>query len=982
MIPLAVALVCVGMLTAAVYNVKIETDIVAALPDGDGVIADARHILRNHPRQDMIVIDLSVESPAPDELVKTAEFIEQSLMSSGLFKSVGSKDIEGAVAGMIFHVAENLPVLFSKQELEQRVAPLIEKQEVKKRLEAAIMRLSDISGIGQERMIAEDPLGISGFVLEKLKSLAPSKNAEIYKGRLISKDRKHLLITAEPKQSGSDSAFSSRLDALFKSISQQLLGMEITPYGGYRAALDNETFARQDTGRAVWIASIGIILLLVFAFPRPYIGLLSLLPAVFGTIASFFVFAMLHDSISALTLGFGGAVAAITVDHGIAYLLFLDRPTETSGKKAAEEVRAVGLIAALTTIGAFFLLSMSGFPIMAQVGEFAAMAVGFSFLFVHSVFPALFPKMPSAKRKNLPLQTLADSVALKNKKWKALAALVLFVVMACFAQLKFSADLASMNTTSENTKKAEVQIKETWGDVFSKVHIMFEADTVEGLQALFDSGSKVLEKKAAKGEIESFFIPSLIFPGRAQAQQNLQAWKIFWEKGRADQLERNISQVAEGIGFSGEAFAPFMEKIKPEKAVNTQDDSQEVKTDSAYTHIDKKYFPVLGISKSGGKYIQITSVTPQKNLDRGKFYKNVVSIGSVRVFDGRLFGKNLGQHLSDVFVRMIKVIGICVVLLLFIFFLDPILVAAATVPIIFALVCTIGALNLLGRTLDIPALMLAIIVFGMGIDYSLFFVRSYQCYLDEMHSSVSVIRTAMLLAGASTLAGFGSMCFADHNLLKSAGISSSLGIIFSLAGAYFILPFVMLKILEPPDLPPCGKLNFTFRHIMRVLKRCRRLPAMFRIQVWLRFSEAKQVADQIESYMGESLEVGYYDAESNKLRPPKAILVTGTGLCAPWLADAFPTAAIHVMGMMGEEIKYGRFLTRSLGVNTRSNMSNEKPGFAKFDFIVSDIPMEVFDIKLRLSDQGRALIKGISKDAAKKVTISNEDWSLIDPQCE
>ena len=100
----------------------------------------------------------------------------------------------------------------------------------------------------------------------------------------------------------------------------------LTSVGAYRAALDNETIAKRDTRLAIILTTLGIALLLIFAFPRPLIGLLALLPSTVGAIAALFVCSFFFKSMSMLAVGFGGAIMAFTVDLGITYLLFLDQP--------------------------------------------------------------------------------------------------------------------------------------------------------------------------------------------------------------------------------------------------------------------------------------------------------------------------------------------------------------------------------------------------------------------------------------------------------------------------------------------------------------------------------------------------------------------------------------------------------------------------------------------------------------------------------
>ena len=140
-------------------------------------------------------------------------------------------------------------------------------------------------------------------------------------------------------------------------------------------------------------------------------------------------------------------------------------------------------------------------------------------------------------------------------------------------------------------------------------------------------------------------------------------------------------------------------------------------------------------------------------------------------------------------------------LVIFLFFLDWRLSLAALAPIAFALCATLGTLKIIGHPLDIPGIMLWIVIMGMGIDYTLYYICTYQRYFDEKHPAMHTIKLAMFLAAFTTLIGFGVLIFANHALLKSIGIVSFLGIGYSLIGAYFILPVLMEKIFAPSQYP-------------------------------------------------------------------------------------------------------------------------------------------------------------------------------------
>mgnify|MGYP000252706818 FL=1 len=122
-------------------------------------------------------------------------------------------------------------------------------------------------------------------------------------------------------------------------------------------------------------------------------------------------------------------------------------------------------------------------------------------------------------------------------------------------------------------------------------------------------------------------------------------------------------------------------------------------------------------------------------------------------------------------------------------------------PPFFAFVCTLGTLKLLGHPLDIPALMLAIVIFGMGDDYAVYTVYGFQRYRDGDHPSYLLARTTVFMSAASTLIGFGVLCCAEHPLLKSVGLTSLLGVGYSLLGASLLLPPLLRHAFREKPLP-------------------------------------------------------------------------------------------------------------------------------------------------------------------------------------
>ncbi len=887
---ITVLVVMALLFTAAFFRMEIDTDVSKYLPQNDPVISDAGDVFKHHSIQDRLIIDVGLQEKDMVRLLAAGRFVEQKLVQSDMFKQVGVKDFAAVMPDLMNHVLNHLPTLFDEKELRENVAPLLTFEKIDMKMRDHYHRLLNLDGIGRSASISKDPLDLANMVLARLSTLAPSKEIRFHGGQLISSDGKHLLLIATPLGSGTDTALARKLAALFAATSRELVDkfgesknpVVLTPMGAYRAALDNETIAKKDSQRAILMAGIGIALLLVFAFPRPLLGLFAFLPALAGSVGALFVLALLDRSISIMALGFGGAIIAITVDHGIAFLLFLDRPLPTRGKAAAREIWSVGLVAALTTMGAFGALTFCDFPIFQQLGRFTALGVAFSFLFVHLVFPLIFPAMPPASPRSLPLRKGVEK--LTGFAWKgALGAIVLAVFMAFFARPEFLVSLHAMNTVSEETLAAEKTVARVWGKgIFENIFLMTEGQSVADLQAKGDNLLPMLYQDLRSDVLISGFMPTMVFPGKKKAGENLSAWRSFWHGERVARLEEDLKRASASTGFSGEAFAPFLGTLA----------NQGYHIEG--TEIPPEFYDLLSITRKpeADKWVQVSNLKPGKAYDPPAFYERYGALG--KIFDPTFFAQRLGGLLFSTFLNMLWIIGLSVVVLLFLFFLDWRWVLIALIPVLFALICTLGTLNLMGHPLDIPGLMLSIVVIGMGIDYSLFMVRAYQRYGHEDHPSFGLIKMTIFMGSTSTLIGFGVLCFADHALLKSAGLTSLLGIAYSLMGAFVILPPLIGFMLRHPK--KNKKAHSSPRRA--ILTRYRNMEAYPRC-----FVRFKMMLDPMFKELPR-----FFDAT-----PDLKIMMdigTGYGVPACWLLERFPEASIFGIDPDGERV---RVASRALG---------------------------------------------------------------------
>ncbi len=881
----SLALAALGFL-----RLEIDTDVMRSLPTEEKVITDALDIFSNHPIHDQVAVDIMLDRDDPDILVECGEFVEAGLAASGLFAQVGLDEISGLLPELALHVVNNLPMLFSARELEQFVSPRLNASAIDAGINNIYSALSGMESIGQEKFIAGDPLGLKDLVMAKLALLAPSLNSRFYKGHLLSGDSRHLLVTARPRLAGTDTAGAAKIAALLSTVSAEATSrsrdrgyqVTLTPAGAYRAALDNELIIRRDVKPAIWLATAGIALLLLTAFPRPLIGLLSLLPAVGGTAAALFAYSLFSSTISIMVLGFGGAVISITVDHGIAYLLFRGSGPENAGKNAGREVRAVGIMAVLTSMGAFIVLCFSGFPIFVELGRFTALGIFFSFLFVHLVFPRIFRAMPTGPLRVMPLQRVVDAL-FNSGKAGAGAAIIFALVMLFYARPEFNTNLSAMNTVSNATLAADALFTRVWGNI-SSTYLMVSGAGIREIQTKDDLLLEKIREDVEGGLLAPAFVPAMIFPGENLSRDNFAAWREFWDQEKISRVKERLAASAALRGFAPEAFAPFF---------NLLDNG----TPPADLAVPARYYSLLGISKAKDRpgLVQFLSFTPGASYSSSAFVNDYRKYG--KIFDPQYFSGKLGDLLFSTFSRMFVIIAGSVTVLLFSVFLSWRLTLLTLLPVAFAYVATLGTLKLMNHPLDIPGLMLSIVILGMGIDYSIFFVRAHQRYRDVNHPSYGLVRRAVFMAGASTLIGFGVLATADHSLLYSAGLVSLLGIGYSLIGANVLLPPLLNVLFSGKNpgkspTPPAARVRARYR----LVEAYPRLFARFKLKFDPMFAD-------LERLLPKGADI-------------KTIVDIGCGYGVPaaWCLEYFPRARIFGLDPDPERVRVAALALEDRGV--------------------------------------------------------------------
>jgi putative drug exporter of the RND superfamily len=165
-------------------------------------------------------------------------------------------------------------------------------------------------------------------------------------------------------------------------------------------------------------------------------------------------------------------------------------------------------------------------------------------------------------------------------------------------------------------------------------------------------------------------------------------------------------------------------------------------------------------------------------------------------------GGYVGKQLSKPSTHVSEAIGLAaaVVILLFAFGTA----AAMGLPIVtavFGLICTLSAINVLGRVMQVPSTsetLATMIGLGVGIDYALFIVTRHKLQLsDGMAIDESIARAtataggAVVFAGGTVVIALVSLLFAGIPIVTTLGCTAAIAVVVAVMAATTLLPALL-----------------------------------------------------------------------------------------------------------------------------------------------------------------------------------------------
>ena len=535
------------------------------------------------------------------------------------------------------------------------------------------------------------------------------------------------------------------------------------------------------------LAVIGLLFWLTHHRLVPLVWLLFLLVATLaGALA---LGGLLIGTINIVSLGFASILLGLAEDFGI--VIYEESRSHLSLTASALRREAAPGIwwSALTTAGAFLTLNLSSLPGLRQLGSLVAIGVFLgAFVMLYGYPPLLLRFCPSADRdaaaaaKREKLLLFQTTRLLPPPVAWAITALVLTSATVLLWKDGLRTDNSSDPLKPKHSEayaaldKIKANLTRTQEPLWVLVPGHNEAAVAQRLNQL----GRFLHQAVTNQLIAKFTLPSALWPSPENQRANRLSAEALLKR------REDLRRTALNAGFTVDALAVT------ENILNTWQRAIVATNTFWPTNDASRWLFARFAARPGDEFLALGLVQPTASTSATKRFAltwpaHLQSQGII------LSGWNLlGWAVFEVVVRelprLVLLVFLLVVVSLWLAFRNFKDVLLSLGVLAFSAVCLAATMNLLQwdwNLLNVTGLPLLL---GMGVDFSIHLQLALRRHAGDLLVVRRTVGRALLLAGSTTVAAFGSLAFSSNAGMASLGKICALGIVLSLLVAVYLLP--------------------------------------------------------------------------------------------------------------------------------------------------------------------------------------------------
>jgi 1-acyl-sn-glycerol-3-phosphate acyltransferase len=675
-----------------------------------------------------------------------------------------------------------LPLFLDKNDYAT-IQNKLQKDSISNVVEADYKSLISPTGIVSKDFILRDPLGISFIALKKLQQLSVGDDFELENGFVLTKDKKNLLLFISTKlptnETDKNTVFIEKLNEIKNNLNSKFRNkVAMTYFGSTPVAVANATQIKADVKNTSIFAAVSLILILAFFYRNISTPILIFIPSIFGALFALAVLYFVKGSISAISLGISSILLGETTDYSIYVLTHLRNKKDI--KLLYKDISKPLLLCGTTTAISFLCLFFVKSEALKDLGIFAALSVIATSFFSLVLIPLLY------KTKNKILIPKSNSIdklgAYSYQKNKFLVGSVIIVMIISFftySKVTFNNDLSSLNFMTPDLKMAEKKLENIANISSKSIYLVSYGKSYEEVVANNNLLFNTLESDKKRNQILNFSSIGGIVFSEALQQQKIQEWNTFWDAAKKNNLKNTLTSNGNQFGFKANSFSLFYETL--DKKFKTVSIAEYMKV--------KSFFLDEFLANKKGLH-SISTLVKVANDKRDGFVNEIKKQPNLVVIDRQQTNETFLSTLKTNFEDLVNYSFIAIFLILILAFRRLELVIISIIPILISWLFTTGIMGLFGLQFNVINIIVCTLIFGIGVDYSIFMTMALQKEHTYGKVELPTYRTSILLSVATTILGIGVLIFAGHPALKSIAAISIIGIFSALLITFILQPLV------------------------------------------------------------------------------------------------------------------------------------------------------------------------------------------------
>ena len=784
-------------------QIKFEEDITKLIPTNDKTDVTAKVLKQlNFADKTTVIFNLEKNGTGED-LKEMATLFSDSITQSckPYITGIQGKIDEENIQETIDFVYHNLP-LFLENKDYITIQNKLQNDSISAAVQGNYKSIISPSGFITKDFILRDPLGISFIALQKLQQLNIGDDFILDNGFIMTKDKKKLLLFITSNIPSSETAkntvFVEKLKSIQDNLNKQFkTKTSISYFGSALIAVANANQIKSDIILTTTIAMVTLMLILILFYRKIFIPLIIFLPTLFGALFAVAFLYFVKEQISAISLGIGSILLGITIDYSIHILTHYKHNSDV--KTLYKDITMPLIMSSSTTAIAFLCLLFVKSEALNDLGIFAAVIVMASAFFSLLIVPHLYkPKENNSDQKKNIIDKLAHFSFHNNKFLIGFCILITIVCCFTYHDVKFNNDLSQLNFVPKEIKAAEKNLEESSSLTSKTIYLASYGSTMEEVLQKNSHLFSVLAKEKKQQKIINYSSIGGIMLSQKEQQEKIAKWNSFWDTNKKQLLQSQLIAEGSKLGFKPTTYTSFFEHLNTHFKPVSADDYLKIQTLQLHEFVTERngFFTISTLVK----------VTPQQ---RDAFVKLAESKPNLITIDRQQMNETFFSTLKTDFNSLVNYSFIAVILILFFFFRRIELVIVSCIPIALTGIVTAGIMGIFGIQMNIFSMIVCTLIFGHGVDFSIFMTSALQKEYTNGKNEIAVYRTSIILAVITTILGIGAMIFAQHPALKSISLVSLIGVFAALIITFIFYPILFKLFLS--NRPKNGKAPFQLR---------------------------------------------------------------------------------------------------------------------------------------------------------------------------